>query len=375
MREGETRLDTAAGAAAGSGSPDEPQRAVVDVSVVVPTLNRSTLLARTLESLTAQRADRVAYEVIVVDNGSSDDTAAVVRTFVDRMPMLRYCVEQQPGVSSARNRGIAESTAPIVAFIDDDNEADEGWVAAIKAFFDAHPDVDCVGGKIEGRFAAPPPSWLTPQHWGAIALQSDKGATPNLDANNASACLLTANFASRRAALEQVGGFATEFLRAQDRELQLRLWSAGKRGQYDGSLIVRTEVPQERLTKRYHRAFHTRNGALHARMGYLDRVDRDGRLIREPFTHVTLFGAPAFLYRKLLTRIARWALSIACFRWDQAFFHEVRARYVANYIWFRFRERRRTAHEALLELRRFVRARIAGRARATAFGGGGERDM
>lgn len=342
--------------------PPLPDPAPVDVSVVVPTFNRSTLLLRTLESLTAQRAESVTYEVIVVDNDSRDDTAVVVRTFMDRAPMLRYCLERRPGVSSARNRGIAESRAPIVAFIDDDNEADAGWIAGIKAFLDANPEVDCVGGRIEGRFTVAPPSWLTPQHWGPIALQSDKGVTANVDADNAGPCLLTANFAARRAALEEVGGFSAEFLRDEDRELQLRLWSAGKRGRYHGGLVVRTDVPPDRLTKAYHRAFHTRNGASHARMRYLDRVDRDGRLMLDGFRHVTLFGAPAFVYRELLARVCTWALSIACLRPDRAFFHEIRARYLANYIWFRVRERRRSVPDIFLELARFVRTRIARRA-------------
>ncbi len=330
----------------------------VDVSVVVPTFNRAGLLARTLESLLSQRAGGIAYEIIVVDNNSGDETPAVVRAFMDRMPAVRYCVERTPGVSNARNRGIAESRAAVVAFIDDDNEADAGWIAGIKRFFDTHRDVDCVGGKIEGVFPVAPPSWLTPQHWGPVALQSAKGATSRIDADNASACLLTANFAARRAALVDVGGFSPEFLRDEDRELQLRLWAAGKRGQYVGELLVRTQVPPERLTKAYHRAFHGRNGASHARMRYLERVDGSGRLVSNPVQHVVLFGSPGFVYRKLLKRIACWAAAAATLRFDDAFYHETRIRYLGSYIWFRWHEKRRSVLETLLEVPRFARSML-----------------
>ena len=220
-----------------------------DVSVVVPTYNRELLLSRTLESLLHQRADSVRYEILVVDNNSSDDTRQVVERFANCHPPVRYFYEPRRGVSHARNTGIAAARAPLVAFIDDDVEADPAWVATVKRAFDNHPEIDCIGGKIEPRWATPPPTWLTPMHWGAVALQADKGDTPYVDAEHASPCLLTANFASRRVALEEVGGFSPDFPRSQDRELQLRLWDAGKRGLYVGSLLVTTEVPRERMTK------------------------------------------------------------------------------------------------------------------------------
>ena len=178
-------------------------QSICDISVVVPTHNRRQLLANTLESLIGQRAPSVRYEVLVVDNNSSDDTRDVVETFMQRWTAVRYLFEPRPGVSHARNTGIAAARAPIVAFIDDDVEADPTWVMTIKRAFDDHPDIDCVGGKIEGRWAEQPPAWLNQFHWGAIALQAEKG--PHFDADHASACLLTANFACRRAALEEIG--------------------------------------------------------------------------------------------------------------------------------------------------------------------------
>ena len=326
-----------------------------DVSVVVPTHNRASLLPRTLESLVNQRADAIRYEIVVVDNRSTDDTRAVVERFIRTAPSLRYLFEAAPGVSNARNTGIAAARAPLVAFIDDDVEADPGWIASIVRAFDANPDVDCVGGRIRARWQEPPPRWLTPFHWGALALQGKKG--PRVDAHNASPCLMTANFACRRAALEEVGGFSPAFMRDEDRELQLRLWHAGKRGLYVDEIVVTTEVPAERLTKAYHRRFHLRVGQSHARMRYLDRLDKHGRLVPEPESRLTFFGTPAFIYRSLARHAWRWCACVLRRDWDRSFFHETRVRYYAGYIVGRFREERGRPRSLPAEIHHAVRSR------------------
>ncbi|HEU5257564.1 MAG TPA: glycosyltransferase family 2 protein, partial [Vicinamibacterales bacterium] len=90
----------------------------MDVSVIVPTRNRSALLPLTLRSVLAQRD--VNFEVIVVDEASSDDTPAVIASFGD--PRIRSIRHDRPqGVSAARNRGVAEARADWVAFLDDDD--------------------------------------------------------------------------------------------------------------------------------------------------------------------------------------------------------------------------------------------------------------
>src|ERR687898_2402373 len=89
-----------------------------EVSVVVPTRNRRSLLARTLASVLAQRD--VDFEVIVIDEGSTDDTRAMVSRIADpRLRLIHHPVAL--GKSAARNRGIAEAAAPWLAFVDDDD--------------------------------------------------------------------------------------------------------------------------------------------------------------------------------------------------------------------------------------------------------------
>jgi glycosyltransferase involved in cell wall biosynthesis len=111
-----------------------------DVSVVVPTFNRAGLIAESLESLLAQKG--VSLEVVVVDDGSTDGTAALLGGWGDSR--LRYLPRPHAGIAAARNAGIAAVRAPYVAFHDSDDRALPGRLAVPVAFLRAHPDVDLV---------------------------------------------------------------------------------------------------------------------------------------------------------------------------------------------------------------------------------------
>jgi glucosyl-dolichyl phosphate glucuronosyltransferase len=250
----------------------------------------SWLLSTTAAPLSARRRDRSnvprtrgvehgrTFEVLVVDNGSADDTVRVVDAWNARDPRIHYLLEPRPGASSARNAGIAAATAPILAFIDDDVRPARDWIASVCRAFERHRDLDCVGGRIEAHWPARPPAWLTSAHWGPLALQTGRGASSLVDRQHASACLVTANFACRAAVFCELGGFSPEYLRDEDREFNLRMWRAGKHGMYVDSIVTSTEVQRERLEKRYHRAWHHVTGVSHARMRYQDIVTRDGVL-------------------------------------------------------------------------------------------------
>jgi glycosyltransferase involved in cell wall biosynthesis len=106
------------------------------ISVVIPTYNRSALLRRTLESLAAQRCDAAEFEVIVADDGSSDDTAAMLESFGGRL-RLRYWFQEDQGyrVAAARNAGAALATAPVLAFLDSGTLAGPDF---IRSHLEAH---------------------------------------------------------------------------------------------------------------------------------------------------------------------------------------------------------------------------------------------
>src|SRR5579864_2159978 len=98
------------------------------ISVVVPTYNRARSVMRTIVSLTEQTLPPM--EIVVIDNGSTDDTGDVVRDLARGVRRLRHIVEPRLGVSRARNRGAGEASGELVAFLDDDAVAAPEWLEA-----------------------------------------------------------------------------------------------------------------------------------------------------------------------------------------------------------------------------------------------------
>jgi glucosyl-dolichyl phosphate glucuronosyltransferase len=272
-----------------------------DVSVIISTLNRRTSLLRNLDSLEHQIVPAaLEYEIIVVDNGCSDGTRAAVESLIAQgSKRLRYVFEPRPGVSFGRNTGAAVARAPIVAFTDDDNIVASDWVAKVKALLDADPDVAAVGGRIVPEWPAEVPSWLDRQHWPPIALLDYDDTRFYTSATNPR-CLLTANLAFRREVLERLGGFSPVFVRCQDHELLMRLWRSGGRALYASELVVRAPIDPQRLTIKYHRAWHVRHGCYSALMRSEEVIDKSGCLRLEPANNGCPFGVPVHLYAELV---------------------------------------------------------------------------
>lgn len=133
-----------------------------DVAVIVPTLRRPESLERALRSLFAQIgvSERVSA-LIVVDNDPTASAAAMVETLKPHSPWpLIYVSEPTPGVARARNAGLAVTDAPLIAFLDDDEAASPGWLAALLAA-QAQTGADAVFGPIAGRAPEAEP-WLKP---------------------------------------------------------------------------------------------------------------------------------------------------------------------------------------------------------------------
>ncbi|MGC8862117.1 MAG: glycosyltransferase [Armatimonadota bacterium] len=118
------------------------------VSVIVCTWNRCETVLRCLRSLEAQTCPKDCYEVVVVDNNSTDDTPAAVSDLASRSDMsVRYVREDRQGLSHARNTGIEAARGEVLAFIDDDCTAEPGYVQAILEVFE-DATVDAAAGKV-----------------------------------------------------------------------------------------------------------------------------------------------------------------------------------------------------------------------------------
>lgn len=134
------------------------------ISVVICTYNRSEILKGCLHSLIQQNLKKSKFEIIVVDNNSSDNTRQVVEAFLER-ENIRYFVEIPLGLSHARNRGLKESKGQYVAYMDDDARAAIDWLqVAYGAINSIQPQVDCFSGPCHPFYTTPKPKWFNDQY-------------------------------------------------------------------------------------------------------------------------------------------------------------------------------------------------------------------
>jgi glycosyltransferase involved in cell wall biosynthesis len=191
------------------------------VSVVVPTRNRAGYLQVTLDSLAAQ-APGVPYEVIVVDDGSTDATAEVAQ----RAGVAYRRHGRSRGPNAARNTGIEVARAPLIALIDDDVRVPPGWVGELAAGAVRHRWAEAVGGpiraSIEGpapRFCGREPAPVTTLDLGPRDCETD--------------FVWSANMAVRRGAIERIGGFDEQIpIYGDEEEWLIRLHANGGRVAY-----------------------------------------------------------------------------------------------------------------------------------------------
>jgi glycosyltransferase involved in cell wall biosynthesis len=328
-----------------------------DVTVVICTYNRCKDLPFALDSVLVQR-DAPPYEVIVVDNNSTDATAAVVHARLAAHPNLHYLFEPRQGLPRARNAGISSARSPIIAFTDDDIVVADDWVRSVYQAFQRYPNADCVGGPVLPRWpSSGKPDWFSELQTSPLALQ-DKGQRPVfVNLHNAAPCLIGANFAFRKSAFAKSGLFDPEYTHTQDRELQLRLWRAGGLGVYVPDIVTYVDVPTERLTKAYFRLWYRRAGRFHSRMRLLEVLDAAGQLVPPPPLDSCWLGIPPYIYRQLGTAIAGMIRGTLRRDASRSLYYENKVRYLGNYIAQRWRDEEVTASRAIADLVRLFRYR------------------
>ena len=267
-----------------------------DVSVVVPVRNAADTIADCVDSLLALAYPSDGFEVLVVDNASTDRTPAILERYADRVRLLH---EPSRGPSHARNAGVRHARGDVIAFTDADCRVDRSWLTEIVPAV-RDEGVGMAGGRI---LAARPCNYV--ERFGETIHDHERAITTSMPPY-----VITANCAARKSTLEAIGGFDPAFPRSQDADLAFRLWGAGYRLVFVGGAIV------------YHRNERTLRG-----------------LMREGFQHgfwsVPLFERHRSLtdggtridlssYRKLAASLPR------CVRWPRSARGEVRLRLPAR---------------------------------------------
>jgi glycosyltransferase involved in cell wall biosynthesis len=274
----------------------------VDVSVVVCTYNRAASLGHTLRALDAQvTPPGLAWELVLVDNNSTDSTRAAIEAFAtaSRIP-IRAVFEARQGLSHARNTGLAHARGAIVAFTDDDVRPDPDWVASVAAAM-RETGAQIVGGRILPLWEAPPPPWILarPGLGWVFSIMDHPEPAPVADAGRVPG-VWGANMAFRREVFARVGAFdhrlgmrGDKLYRGEELDLVRRALEAGFRAAYDPRLVVWHRVPRDRMRRRYVSRLHFQQAE-----GWGAR--------RAPAGGRRLFGAPLYMYRQAAGLLAGW---------------------------------------------------------------------
>lgn len=197
------------------------------VSVVIPTRNRAGLVADAVTSLRALSYPDEKYEIVVVDDGSTDKTRAALEGFLDgQLPLVRYVRQTPQGLNAARNHGLREARGEWVVFVDDDVALPSEWLSAYADAFHRYPDVQVFGGPVYTRLEGQQP---LPRNCAACEpLTTFDDFVPG-EGDQEVPWLPGANMALRREAVERFGWFNEAFTYGggDETEWQVRVQRGG----------------------------------------------------------------------------------------------------------------------------------------------------
>ena len=229
----------------------ETRRPSPSISLVICTYNRAATLADALESLLEQTADESVFEIIVVDNNSTDETRAVTLSFAERRRGVRYILEKSQGLCFARNAGFRAATSEWVMYLDDDIHAHRNLVERALHVIERY-GFDCFGGLCLPWYKSGRPRWL-----------HDRYVINSVDPNIETGILregyaMGALVVFRKSILEELGGFAIEHSRfvgmSKDRlgygdetVVQVRMRERGHTIGFDPELRVDHLVQESRM--------------------------------------------------------------------------------------------------------------------------------
>lgn len=249
-------------------------------SILICTRNRAVYIGNTIREAAAQSLSIGSFEIVVVDNGSTDHTPEVVRECqgsITNVP-LRYVVETEVGLSAARNLAIREAKGRILCFLDDDALPEIEWLEWLVRGYAGNPKVMCVGGAIVPVYEIPLPEWF-PEDLEFIFKPALRGV--GLHQVTYPHYPYGANF-SIRADAAQVGKFNTSLgykaqslIPCEETEFLLRLEKAGYTILMETRAVVKHLIPANRLTLEYQRRRHYANGRGNALMNYMHCSESD----------------------------------------------------------------------------------------------------
>ncbi|MDN5199973.1 glycosyltransferase [Fulvivirgaceae bacterium BMA10] len=228
-----------------------------ELSIIVCTYNREKYLPKALEHLKMQTAQSNVYEIVIVNNKSTDNTDSICRDFISKNTDLNivYCIENNQGHTYSRNRGIEESNGQYLAFIDDDAFVCNDYVKSIINFFETHTEVSAIGGKIIPVYEGKAPNWMTKY---LLPLVSALDMGDKIKKFKGAKFPIGANMAYRREVFKKYGQFDVRLGRrgsglegGDEKELIIRLKKNEEAVFYVPEMLVDHIIPDRRLQMEY----------------------------------------------------------------------------------------------------------------------------
>ena len=272
------------------------------LSVVICSYNRGKYLPMVLNSLQAQDYSCLSYEIILINNNSTDNTDEIIRTYQEANPELPliYVIEYNQGISYARNRGVETAKGDIIVFIDDDETVESDFLASVNDFFTQYKDAGISSGPVIPVYETEKPKWLSHFTMRLITGAYDKGKSIKLLGNKdypgtGHACFRKSLFVKYGAFDVTLGRKGNSLMGAEDKDFFLRLMNGGEKCYYLPSAKIYHHIPDSKLTDDFFRK-------ITYSIGKSERIRTKN------------LGGNAF-YKRLIAEGIKWGASIVLWCW------------------------------------------------------------
>ncbi|MEC4985909.1 MAG: hormogonium polysaccharide biosynthesis glycosyltransferase HpsE [Oscillatoria sp. PMC 1068.18] len=233
----------------------------LDLTVAIPTYNSQKRLPLVLEKLREQvDTENIAWEIIIADNNSSDETAQIVRDYQANWQKpfpLKYCLETQQGAAFARKKAVKEASGNLIAFLDDDTLPAPNWVTAAYKFAQEHPQAGAFGSQVHGDYEVEPPANF--ERIASFFAITERGDKPHLYEPRLKMLPPSAGLVVRKQAwCENVpekpflsGRSGKSILNSEDLEVVMYIQNAGWEVWYNSEMEIYHQIKRDRLTREY----------------------------------------------------------------------------------------------------------------------------
>ncbi len=288
-------------------------------SVIFCTYNREKYIFQALESIALQDYSRDHYEIVLVNNNSTDKTKELCDKFREVYPEISftYVEEEQQGLSYARNRGIIESKGELLVYVDDDATVFPGYLKAYDDFFRTHPDEIAAGGPIIPHYEVTPPKWIS--HYTKILLtgylykgNKTKPFTNGSYPGGGNACYKSEIFQQIGLFNPDLGRKGNSLIGAEEKDLFSRFDRLGKKIWYVPEAGIYHYIPAAKLTEKHFQR-------LTYSIGKSERIR-------------TLSVSKLSFYKRISSEGIKWSASILLF-----FFYLVKGQYAKGKKLLQFR--------------------------------------